>query len=87
MENILPSIIFLRTKYISQTEGQTFCCGIDTWKVLAKIQHILLWMFTEKQMNVFQYQRLFRAMSSHGCSLNDNRFMLAYYCCGTGDWH
>lgn len=67
--------------------GRLFLCGIDACEVLAERQYPLMWILTGKQMIVFQYQHLFRAMSRHGCSLNDNRFMLACHHGGTGDWH
>lgn len=68
-------------QYIRQAEGQTIC-GINVCKVFAERHYTLMWMLTGKQMNVFQFQQLFRAMSHHGCSLNDNKFMLAL-----SGWH
>lgn len=70
---------------IRHKDGQTFggqmheTIGQDTLYSHVKV-------FIGKQMNVFQYQQPFRAVSHHGCSLNDNGFMLACYRGGTGDW-
>lgn len=78
-------VLFLKTKYFRPTE---FFCEADMhvkWR--PKGPCTPMWIFLEKQVNVFQYQQPFRAMSRHSCSLNDNRFMLACYCGGTGDRH
>lgn len=70
-----------------QRDGTFFFCGTDACKPPARRRYTLMWMFIGKQMDAFQYQQLFRAVSPRGCSLNDNGFMLACYRRGSGDWH